>query len=370
MSRALSGEFYIAEARAARAQIRTWAAEPSRRARICELAGFAAEAMPAAGDAPAEVEEDDGAPALPSPKAAPAAVPKASPKAFKAPAPPPAAAKPRPAAPAAPKPAPPRAPVVPATLGAPKPRPAPPPPPPLPPPPPRASPPLLARSGGAAGIRVRVEINDELFNVGPDDLAELGLTADKLGEWYAAKAGRPLCAGGSPGGFKLAAARATAAAAALAAAAPALAPAALGGALAAAAASGNATPGGEARALKRPAPEDGEEAPPGFARGAENAPPHSAKRAAAEAPSPDCLQRSPPAPPPPPPPPPQPLPAEHERLFSDTLLKVTARRGECGLTELHAALAGALVDDDFSACLAEFERRNRIMVDGQQLFMI
>jgi len=189
-----------------------------------------------------------------------------------------------------------------------------------PPPPPAAPAPP-----GEPSVRVRLEINDEMFELSPADLAQLGLTPAALAAWYQQKTGQPLS--DSPLAAKLAAAKLAAA-----------------GEAAPAARAAAAAVGG----MKRLSDEN---AAPGGSGGG--------KRAAAAAGRPASSGGSPvPV-----------LSSETERGFSEALRAATGRRGECSIRELMAGLPG-LEERCVFDCLKVFEHRNRIMVAQDTVFLI
>lgn len=348
-SPAARGEYYISEAVRARSEIRCWAAEEARQAVVLALTGVSPDAPGAPGDAQQSEEEEEAAVELFTPAAvskeqaqAPTTAPPLAHQPGPKPAPPPArqatlaCAKPPPA----PKAGPARA----APFFA-----APPPPPCL----------------GLSRIRVRVEVNDEMFTVTPSDLQALGLCADKLAAWYALKAGRPAGrhGGDSPTAVKLAAARSAAA---------------LG--------DEGCTPAG--RGVKRLGGGEGgggrgEDSPPWEG---ENAPPGDVGRLAKRAVgggtagascgvggarevtpvsfAPGAASASPAG---------SPLPLiapEHERAFSAALLSLTGRQGECSLSDLEAAVATAMPAQALADCLKVFEAANKLMAVDRTIILV
>ena len=353
-SRAVRQEYYISEAVLAREEIRAWARDPARQQTVLAVTGVAPDPVAAGGEAPPQQDEacdveQDGGVDTPAPSAAHTA-------GWAAPASAPATAP-------APAPAPVAAPKVAHTLGA--------------PPPPKfvdkkpaaqtasakgkakaqpapaaaVLPPAPVLSGG---IRVRIEVNDEMFTVSPSDLAALGLDPAALAAWYARKAGRPVSstAGGgataSPSAIKLTAAR-------------------------------TAVTGGEdgspRRGVKRLS--DALAALAGPSAGSplseeENMPPLGGRDVAAE-PAPAAKKATPwPSAAAPGPAQPPPLPAllpEHERAFTQTLLSLTGHRGECSVPDLVRALAGAMGPPVIADCLQVFEANNKLMVADQMVFI-
>jgi hypothetical protein len=350
-SRAVRQEYYISEAVLAREEIRAWARDPARQQTVLAVTGVAPDPVAAAGEALPQQDDacdcdQDGGVDTPAPSAAHSA-------GWAAPASAPATA-----------PAPAAAPKVATTLGA--------------PPPPKFADKKPAAQGASAkgkakaaptpaaavlppapvlsgGIRVRIEVNDEMFTVAPCDLAALGLDPAALAAWYARKAGRPVSstAGGgataSPSAIKLMAAR-TAVTGGEEAGSPRRGVKRLSDAMAAMAGPSAGSPESEE-----------ENMPPPGGRGPAMEPAPAAKKAA---PWPGAAAPGPAQP--------QPLPAllpEHERAFTQMLLSLTGHRGECSVPDLVRALAGSMGSPVVANCLQVFEANNKLMVADQMVFI-
>ena len=345
-SRAVRHEYYISEAVLAREQIRAWARDPARQATVLAVTGVSPdvpsdEAQPQQGDGGGVAQDGVDTPAPSGAYGAPWAAP--APASAPAPAPVPVAAPKVATTLGAPPPAPRLVDKKPAAVGAPGKAKAKTPGVPTP----SVLPPAPVLS---SGIRVRIEVNDEMFTVSPSDLAALGLDPVALAHWYARKAGRTAGGGAaaSPSAVKLAAAR-TAVTGGEEAGSPRRGVKRLSDALAALAGPSGGSPQSEEENMP----------PPGGLDAAMEPPPASKKATPWNGGAAGPAQ---------PPPPPSLLP-EHERAFTQTLLSLTGHRGECTVPDLVRALAGAMDQARVADCLQVFEANNKLMVADQMVFI-